>query len=151
MTSSGDLELGDAHKDPTPQQGLIRLLWCRRGSVLQRMRFNPVHSGSGVCRSHVSAGGLSACCGLGALWGEPRPVLEGTCPAHSALSLHDDCVLRRCVRLHLHPHCQAWCQPVSASGPGRGWRSSSDYETGSEEEDGWPAGGAGGGPFSLCS
>ena len=39
---------------------------------------------------------------------------------------------------------------VSISGPGQGWRNS-DYETGSEEEDGWPAGGAGRGPFSLRS
>lgn len=58
MTSSGDLELGDAHKDATPQRGLTRLLRYRRGLVLQRMRFNPVLRLRGLQKPRVSRGSL---------------------------------------------------------------------------------------------
>ena len=134
---------------PTKTLLPTRLLRYRCRPVPQRMWFNPVDSGSGVCRSHVSAGGLSACCGLGALWGEPRPVLEGTCSAHPAPAFTTLCPEETCEA----PPAPALPSAVPAGQcpwARLGLEGQLDYETGSEEEDGWPAGGQAEVP-SVCA
>lgn len=145
MTSSGDLEFGDTHKDPTPSEVSFGCS-ADAGWVLQRMQF----AAPGSAEAMASGRGLSACCGLGALRGEPRPVLEGTCPAHPP-SAFTTVSLRRCGEASPAPTLPSVVPAGRCLWPrSRLLRSSSDYETGSEEEDGWPAGGAGGGP-SVCA
>lgn len=140
-----------------PNKGHIHRYWgCRCGHTLSGDAIQPSARKfciRGLQKPCVSPGRPpGAVCGVGALPRvSPGQSRGGACPASPSLHPHDGWCPEEALR-HICT-CGAkptWC-PAGVSSAGWGWRSISDYETGSEAEEGRSAGGAGRGPFSLGS